>query len=477
MKKIIITLYIILLCFSNIHSQSIDTTAIELNNAIALINGYRGRINTEEAIKTIRQYASHEVPRAVNALGLCYMEGKGLPQDTLKGLNHLLRAAELGYSNSWHNLGVIYKYGLSGVKQNFNKAFEYMELCAQSNNPRGLYDAGYMRYKGLGCTQNYEKAFEYFKQGAELKSTSSAYMLGLCYRNGYGTGRNSGEANYWLTQAANKGHKASSKEQASDEPENSVVKASMSKVKATNPFPIPEKFIRIKQRKESNKPEIGGAYEGLLVTYDWSGEKALSQHPIKLNIEQAGNGDQLLIEWNETGVDTMFVNATMQDTCIVFTQAMQNRADHYSAQNGVLWNFTQGKINLTNEGADTYLTGNINMYSPQEMEPHKPVYITLKKVVSNAARGTAEFTTDNSDFCVYPNPAEYSVNMRFTLPNESDVRILIYSTNGQIVYNNRLGKYTAGKHDISIEATFKEGTYIVKLITVNKEYQTTLIKK
>ncbi|MFV0472597.1 MAG: hypothetical protein ACK5L7_11310 [Paludibacteraceae bacterium] len=96
------------------------------------------------------------------------------------------------------------------------------------------------------------------------------------------------------------------------------------------------------------------------------------------------------------------------------------------------------------------------MYLPQEMEPHKPMYVTLKRVNSLADRDNGKLAA-NADFCVYPNLAKYSMNMRFILPNEPDVRILIYSANEQMFYDNHLGKYTAGKHDISIDATFKEG--------------------
>jgi len=469
MKKILLLLYICSICTSSF-SQVVDSTNIKISNSIDLLNGNKGRIDKPKAIKELKRYANMGMPKAMNALGLSYMDGQGIATDTVKGLEWLEMAGEMGYTQSWYNLGIIYKYGRSGIKQNMVQAFQHMDEAAGKQDVAGLCYAGYMLYKGLGCTQDYAKAYTYFKQASEKEYSPAMYMLGLCYRNGYGVERSTGDANFWLAKASAKGYKPAKDELNSDEPEN---KQSRLKVKGSNITSQPTKFKRIPHLKTIKDKQIDGTYEGVLVTYDWSGTHIIKESPFSLILHSDGN--TVNAEWQEQGVDTILVQALWADTCLQFTKAEQGRNDHYNTSRKVKWNFTNARLQLLNDSTGSYLAGNIQMFSPETMEPQRPLYMNIRKIQSVDSKAITNLNIDK--FAVYPNPFLEGFNIDFYQTNESDVYGSIYTSSGKCILNSNLGHFIIGKQKILLNINLNSGMYIFKLTTGSKEYQTIILKK
>ena len=467
MKKIFL---LFLFCggFIMLEAQISDSTNLKVTNAINLYNGINGRLDRPKALVDIQKYAGASNPKAMNALGLIYLEGKGIQADTVVGIQYLESAGKNGYPQAWHNLAIVYKYGRAGVKQNLAKAYAYMELAAKSNYPIGLYDAGYMLYKGLGCVQSYPKAFDYFMSGAKQNYSPAMYMLGLCYRNGYGVTRNAGEANYWLSAAATKGYRAAANEIALDEPENKINRI---KVRGTSTISSPTAFTRIPHLKSVEQKQIDGDYEGVLVTYDWSGKEVISETAFSLTLNSIGNNVEA--QWREQGADTIQAKAIWKDSCLLFTEATQGRLDHYSNAAKGTWNFTNASLQLLNDSIGNYLIGNVQMYSPETMEPQRPIYISLRKVVSNNL-GIKEHI---NKFSVYPNPFSEGLNVSFYQATEADVQVLIYNSTGRYVYGTKLGKYTIGQQNITLTLPIPQGVYIFKIIAGENKYQSIIIRK
>jgi TPR repeat protein len=66
-------------------------------------------------------------------LGLLYLDGHGVPQDSAEAVKWLKRSAEQGYTEAQHDLGALYGSG-KGVKRDYVEAYKWMNICAAKGN-------------------------------------------------------------------------------------------------------------------------------------------------------------------------------------------------------------------------------------------------------------------------------------------------------------------------------------------------------
>ena len=435
----------------------------EVSKAIALATGSKGRFNRSEALSIFQKYAAQNDPRAMNGLGLMYLQGHEMKADSTKAIEWLTKAGEAGYVRAWQNLGIMYFYAHCGVKQNFEKAFHYFNTGVEAGGIGALYDAGYMLYKGLGCQQDYKKAVSYFIKGAGKEHAPCMYMLGLCYRNGYGVKMNEAEANYWLTEAEKHGYILASNELEAEKPENSL---EGTKINTPNAIDIPATFART--RAIQKDMDLNGIYQGVLVTYDWSGQHIINETPLQLSLQTDGNMVQG--EWL-TDTDTLWVNATLKNGTLHFENTQIHSTDHYFPEEPVLYKFTDAEI----QAVASSLTGDIRMYSPQIMEPQRPMYLSLHKVGATGGNNKTELNDPNMR--AYPNPFSDKLNLAFTLSETANVKLAIYDYSGRNVYMTELGRLQAGEQRFSLMPNLAQGAYIVKVFAGKQTFQVIVVKE
>lgn len=448
----------------------------EVIEAIALANGSRGKIDRPKAFETLREYAGKGYTRAMNALGLMYINGytPTYEADTTLAIYWLTQAGENGYSSAWCNLGTIYKYAHGGVAQNFEKAYEYYEKAALKNHPDGYYGAGYLLYKGLGCDQNYEKAFRYFGKGGEKNYTPAMYMLGLCYRNGYGTRRNEATAHYWLAGAHDRGYRFAAREIEKETPEN---RENRIRLGNSHMLSVPAQYAGIDHLRTSDQlpEEISGEYEGILVTYDWSGQHIIGEEPLRLIL--ASDGQRIAGEWLEPDNDTVFLRARITDGGLIFEQTQQYRSDHYTeADQSVLFSFKEAEIRITNDREGITLNGNLRMYSPETMEPERPMYIALRRM--DAMLSIKNQTGENralKGLKAYPVPFGNDLNLAFFQEEETAVQVGIYSHTGAPLFWYEAGVLPQGERELTLSPSLPAGTYIVKVISGDRSAQVVVL--
>lgn len=439
----------------SLFAASVDSLArAEVSTAIALASGATGKIDRPKAFEILKKYADADNPRAMNGLGIMYIQGHISAPDTTSAVYWLTKAGENGFSPAWNNLGVIYKYAHGGIQQNMERACYYFEKAAQTENPAGYYNAGYMLYKGLGCEQNYEKAFAYFEKGAESDYAPAMYMLGLCYRNGYGVARSDGDAHFWLAEADREAYKFATDEIEAETPENNI---NPTRLRSSQMMNIPPQFARVKHLNHSE--DVNGAFEGLLVTYDWSGKNIIRETPVILNL--VSDGKTVEGEWIEAG-DTVSLKAEQNNGSLRFIDTRQYRTDHYNtADNPVLFRFEQAEIQITGNELGTTLTGNIRMYSPESMEPERPMYLSLRK--ANAGITAIASATQIGGMRAYPIPFNNELNISFMQAEDEVVKIGIYNHSGACVYLYNAGRLPAGEQLLKLNPSLPKGAYIVKL--------------
>lgn len=404
---------------------------------------------------------------ALNVLSIAYLHGLGVEADTLKAIAYMEESGANGYKLAYHNLGMFYKYASDG-KQDFKKAYEAFKKGALTGSESCCYDTGFMLYKGLGCQQDYAAAVALFRQAADRDHAPSLFMLGLCYRNGYGVERDAERAKFYLERAAKLNNQDAMEELLKDEPENNPKRRFVNVDKSME---IPETMPAIDPYIPHNRGAIAGTYQGVLVTYDWSGENVISEKPLAMNVtEKAGKYDGLWIQ----GKDSICFQATATDDGVLkFDSTQVVLYDRYSDDYKALYRFEQADISC----GDNSISGQLRLYSLEEMEPERPMYVYLQKN-GDADAQDEQSEDDNSKIYAYPNPFVDRVTLRFEL--EADVpsaQICLYSQAGINKQNYNLGALGAGEHSFVIAPDVSENIYIVRVVAGQYKYQTIIFRK
>ena len=157
--------------------------------AICLSLGLGGKKpDDQRAIGWLLKAVDAEVAEAVREYALCLINGFVVRQDTVKGLEYLNKAIELGSSQAKVDLADYYiSLNESGNTVDTDKVEELLSTALKEGNAKAANLLGVINGKGmLGFTENADKAFEYFKQAGELGLDKAffnvAYMLDEKYK-------------------------------------------------------------------------------------------------------------------------------------------------------------------------------------------------------------------------------------------------------------------------------------------------------
>lgn len=188
-------------------SEKSKAWSYRVDHANRILNGVEEDHSKEWAIEVLmKAVANDSSAKAMNSLGMAYMNGLGVNKDVSTAVSWMEKAAQHGLLSAYHKLGLIFKDGQHGVVQNLEKSFDFFSLGAAKGSVDCTYAKGFMLYKGLGCNQNYTEAMNCFMKAAERRHQPSLYMIGLCYRNGYGVEKNDELGKEYLYRSAMLGY-------------------------------------------------------------------------------------------------------------------------------------------------------------------------------------------------------------------------------------------------------------------------------
>jgi hypothetical protein len=95
---------------------------------------------------------------------------------------------------------------------------------------------------------------------------------------------------------------------------------------------------------------------------------------------------------------------------------------------------------------------------------------------SNAVRILVSDASTDVTLAAYPNPVTSSSILRYTLPEDSDIRLAIYDALGNEIQTLQNGFVRAGEYTVSINAAnFASGQYLCKLNVNGKLAQILLL--
>ncbi|KAJ4750823.1 ERAD-associated E3 ubiquitin-protein ligase component HRD3 [Rhynchospora pubera] len=166
----------------------------------------KSRGEDDEDFQITEYQAQRGNAAAMYKLGLLYYYGlRGLRRDHAKARYWFFKAVEKGDTRAMELLGEIYARG-AGVERNYTKAFEWLSLAAKQQYYSAYNGLGYLYVKGYGVEEkNLSKAKEYFQIAAEHKEPGGHYNLGVLYLKGLGVKRDVVTACNLFLVAANAG--------------------------------------------------------------------------------------------------------------------------------------------------------------------------------------------------------------------------------------------------------------------------------
>jgi len=209
----------------------------------------KGAANKPPDVKDLDQAVS------LYALGLKYLNGKGVKKNNSKAKRLFEKAAKQGYPRAEYQLGVMFRDGI-GVGRDKKAAIKWFRLAAAwgeidaktalddllgnhktknnkaagknnkakyDDDPKKMYRRAIMYLSGNSNQKDFKNAFQLLKKSASLDHKESQYELSILYKNGNGTTKSAEKAKKWLDKAAANGHlkaRAQLRELLSDEEKN-----------------------------------------------------------------------------------------------------------------------------------------------------------------------------------------------------------------------------------------------------------------
>ena len=438
----------------------------EVMHAVGVLKGIYQDYTKEKAVSILLNAAENDtVAYAMNALGLAYMEGIGTEQNAEKAISWLKKAGENGYCDAYHNLGVIYKLGKCGEKQNFTAAYNAFIKGAEAGSDACRYGAGFMLYKGLGCAQDYGKAMELFQTASDNGNVYATYMLGLCYRNGYGTAQDEEQGMELLNQAATLGYSAAIEEMSRKNPENYLSGIIVSDSAFTD---IPASMPEIKA-DVNDTTLLRGKYSGYVVMYDWSGRHVLGEKPVCMSVSRTGEeiSGYLLL-----GTDSVPFKADITaEGSLKFKKSYVSLKERYTFNGKVQYKLDSADLDIWNDR----IRGRLSLYSLSQREPERPMFMELYR----GAYGK----TDNDNACangyiaIAPNPFDSQFDAIFELRENATATARVFDKFGVLIWQQSLGTFEAGKHKVTLSPDIRPGYHVLNISAGKQVLRTIIVKK
>lgn len=192
------------------------------------LNGRGTAVDYRSAGAFLHEAAELKNQLAIYQLGKLYLMEENPEKDIERGLKYLKLAAEGGNRYAIYQLGQIYEQGQiaqsdpeasnafyekalhqylkiedknetlnyriammylngKGTPIDYEKAVEYLQASADSDNALAMYQLGKLHLSGEGIAINEEKALAYFINASDHGNAFAAFKAGYLYENGIGT--------------------------------------------------------------------------------------------------------------------------------------------------------------------------------------------------------------------------------------------------------------------------------------------------
>lgn len=158
----------------------------------------------KEAFKWFQKSAEQDCIYAYNNLGLCYLNGLGVEQDTEKAIHYYTIAADKGSSDAELMLGMIYQFD-NTIPSNPEECIRWYERAVSHNQYRAALNLGTVYLNGEFGTKNDSLALYWIREAANHGIPQAQYLIGQCYLEGTGVPCDYNLSTQWFRKAAEQG--------------------------------------------------------------------------------------------------------------------------------------------------------------------------------------------------------------------------------------------------------------------------------
>lgn len=403
--------------------------------------------------------------QAMTKVGMLYMEGnKYLKQDFEKAAYYLEKSGKLGHGVAWFHLGQMYRAGDLKIR-NYEKAYKAYTSGAALSFSDCIYQQALMLYKGYGCTQDYKHAAALFGAEANRGTSLPMFYYGVCLRNGFGVMANYDSAVYWLKKAAIKGSRDAVTELNNKFAEcNRVTEfEGVNAYRMLFPEELYKKEVKIKSASEQKK-NITGQWEGVIITYDWSGKNIVGTRIISAKVTQAN--DSVVISITEDGDREILLKGVIKNNRIEWKNETVILSTRYKA-NAVYYELDIDFL-VSNIGGNTYLQADLSAQTAnRRQEPMQPRKLFLKRMGFEEEIKTNRDLkkTALSNVTVFPSPFKDFFNVFIPMEYTGNLFLILRNQTGQVVYRYNCSLAGEGNSQIRISPPQKlsNGIYYLEV--------------
>lgn len=159
----------------------------------------------DSQLQSLQKAAEEGSPKAQYYLGCLLLEGKGVKQDSKRGVALLKAAAEGGNVQAAYHLGQLHAEG-KGVSKSLSKAFRYFQQGSALGDGPSALEAAHIYRKGGTGTPDAEKLIELYGQAASCGESAAHLALAKIYSSGDLTSPDARQAATHYLEAAKLGN-------------------------------------------------------------------------------------------------------------------------------------------------------------------------------------------------------------------------------------------------------------------------------
>ncbi|MDC1106792.1 tetratricopeptide repeat protein [Prolixibacteraceae bacterium] len=190
MRIVLLTVFAMTCCFqislANIENQGDRKASLMVQRARYVVEMSDDSIARQKSLIKLKEYATQNNKDAYNALGILYLNGKGLPKDTLKAFDMFEKSTMLGLKDGMCNLAKLLREGVGGVKRDYAAAFKYYKMAADLGHHIATYSLARCFFRGEGVNRDFEKAYELYCKANDFNLPAAKFRVGTCLYTGKG---------------------------------------------------------------------------------------------------------------------------------------------------------------------------------------------------------------------------------------------------------------------------------------------------
>lgn len=150
--------------------------AAQYTYAMYILGGALGFPDYRKVVELLTSAAEQDHSGALYELGVCYMNGEGVTNNSLKTEELWKRAVALGNVDAMVALGAAYRGG-KGIPENPKGCFEMYKAAADAGSSAGYLHLGICHFNGTGTEADIEKAIACVQKSEDMGNSDAKMLL------------------------------------------------------------------------------------------------------------------------------------------------------------------------------------------------------------------------------------------------------------------------------------------------------------